>query len=61
MLEGLLERKVSCPKVMDEDNEMASPRFSLRLSRWLLLLLSGALEDNETRRSGSLTDPTGSL
>lgn len=60
MLEGLLERKVSCPKVIDEDNEMASPRFSLRLSRWLLLL-SGALEDKETRRSGSLTDPTGSL
>lgn len=59
MLEGLLEQKVSCPTVMDEDNEM-SPRFSLRLSRWLLLL-SGALEDKDTRRSGSLTDPTGSL
>lgn len=59
VLEGILELKLSCPEVTDEDNETASPRFSLRLS-WELLS-SEAPEHKETRRSASFTDPSGSL
>lgn len=32
VLEGLLEEKLSCPAVIDEDNESVSPRFSPRPS-----------------------------